>query len=301
VPPVAGFSVTPTTVARGTGVNFDGSTSHDGELPGGIATYAWDFDGDGSTDQTTTVPTVTHAYATLGSFSAKLVVTDSDDGMASSPASQPVAVQNVSPSAALTASPVPVVQGKPVTFSGSASSDPDGSIANFKWDLDANGKFETDTGSVPTVTRTFAAAGSFPVGLQVTDSDGATSVANLTVQVVPPPLKLVLGFPNSVRLKTLLAGRVRGNAACGRACVVKLKVQLSRKVARKLHAPAVIAVGTVRISGTARKGVRIVLGRKARKALTRARPKLLTLNLSATATATGAKTSRAKRLVRVRR
>ncbi|MGA6163587.1 ThuA domain-containing protein [Amycolatopsis magusensis] len=55
-------------------VNFDpaGTTDPDG----GELTYAWDFDGDGTTDSTTAGP-VSHTYDTAGQYTAKLSVTDS--------------------------------------------------------------------------------------------------------------------------------------------------------------------------------------------------------------------------------
>lgn len=52
---------------------FDGSASSDTEGP--VASYVWDF-GDG-TMITTATPTTTHSYASDGTFSAKLTVTDS--------------------------------------------------------------------------------------------------------------------------------------------------------------------------------------------------------------------------------
>ena len=45
--------------------------------------------------------------------------------------------------------------GATVTFDGSASSDPGGAIAKYEWDLDGNGTFETDTGTVATTTSTY--------------------------------------------------------------------------------------------------------------------------------------------------
>ena len=38
-----------------------------------------------------------------------------------------------------------------VTFNASGSSDPDGTIAKYEWDLDGNGTYETNTGTTPTV------------------------------------------------------------------------------------------------------------------------------------------------------
>ena len=55
-------------------VNFDPAGTVDED--GGELSYAWDFDGDGTTDATDAGP-VSHTYDTAGQYSAKLSVTDS--------------------------------------------------------------------------------------------------------------------------------------------------------------------------------------------------------------------------------
>lgn len=55
-------------------VAFKGSTSTDPD--GTPLTYAWDFDGNGTTDSTTA--DVSHTYTTVGNFTARLTVTDGD-------------------------------------------------------------------------------------------------------------------------------------------------------------------------------------------------------------------------------
>jgi YVTN family beta-propeller protein len=67
--PTARFSTT----VNGATVTFDGSAS---TSPfGGIATYQWNF-GDGSSVETTTSPTVSHAYGTAATFPVTLTVTN---------------------------------------------------------------------------------------------------------------------------------------------------------------------------------------------------------------------------------
>lgn len=46
--------------------------------PAGVANYQWDFDGNGTTDQTTTTATTTHSYTSGGTFNARVRVTDSE-------------------------------------------------------------------------------------------------------------------------------------------------------------------------------------------------------------------------------
>ncbi|MCW2958202.1 MAG: hypothetical protein JWP18_1005 [Solirubrobacterales bacterium] len=89
--PVAAGTATPSRVAPGAAVTFDGSGSTDPEAAsgGGIATYRWAF-GDGAT-QATTTPTTTHAYAKPGRYDATLTVVDAG-GVTGAAASIPTVV-----------------------------------------------------------------------------------------------------------------------------------------------------------------------------------------------------------------
>jgi PKD repeat protein len=76
--------------------------------------------------------------------------------------------------------------GQQVTFDGTASADPDGTVASYQWDLDGNGSFEA-TG--PNPTHTYNNAGTVSVKLRVTDSDNTQSdvlARNVTIQATKP-------------------------------------------------------------------------------------------------------------------
>ena len=77
--PIASFSAAPLSGTAPLLVSFDASGSADPD--GSIATYAWNF-GDGATG---TGRTASHTYAVVGTFTARLIVTD-DDGTAASTA-----------------------------------------------------------------------------------------------------------------------------------------------------------------------------------------------------------------------
>jgi hypothetical protein len=72
-------------------------------------------------------------------------------------------------------------------FDGSASSDPDGSIAGYTWYFGDGG-----TGSGVTAIHTYPAVGPYSVTLTVTDDEGATGSQTQTVNVTDPPGGIVL-------------------------------------------------------------------------------------------------------------
>jgi len=65
-----------------------------------------------------------------------------------------------------------------VSFDGSGSSDPDGSIVAYEWDF---GDGDTGTGERP--THTYALAGNYAVSLKVTDDDGDTATADTSADI----------------------------------------------------------------------------------------------------------------------
>jgi hypothetical protein len=101
---------------------------------------------------------------------------------------------NQPPTASFSASPDPALTGEVVTLDASASSDPDGTIATYRWDFDGDGVFETDSGNAPIVTRTYPNAATTTINLEVTDDRGATgyaarhlTVADRSPSAGPPP------------------------------------------------------------------------------------------------------------------
>ena len=79
-----------------------------------------------------------------------------------------------------------------VAFDGSASTDPDGSVASYSW---AFGDGATGTGK--TATHAYAAAGSYDATLTVTDNRGATSSATKTVKVTAANQAPVAAFTST--------------------------------------------------------------------------------------------------------
>ena len=75
--------------------------------------------------------------------------------------------------------------GEPVGVDASESTDPNGGVARYQFDLDADGSFETDGGTNPRQTTQFASIGDYPVGIRVTDVAGLATEARLAVHVTP--------------------------------------------------------------------------------------------------------------------
>jgi len=86
-------------------------------------------------------------------------------------------------------------EGSDVTLDGTASSDPDGTITSYAWDLDNDGQYDDAIGSTATFNSTVD--GTFIVGLRVTDNAGGvdTDTASVTVANVAPTA--VAGGPYS--------------------------------------------------------------------------------------------------------
>jgi hypothetical protein len=92
-------------------------------------------------------------------------------------------ITNRAPTASFTTTPNPAQVGETVNFNGSASTDPDGTIAKYEWDLDGNGTYETSAGTVATTSRSYTPAGDRTIGLRVTDNNGATATTTRTISV----------------------------------------------------------------------------------------------------------------------
>jgi len=80
MPPEVSFIVTPGAPHIDEPITFDASGSFDPD--GTIASYDWDFDGDGLFDRTTTDPVTTYSYAVSGLKSVTLKATDSEGASA---------------------------------------------------------------------------------------------------------------------------------------------------------------------------------------------------------------------------
>ena len=99
---------------------------------------------------------------------------------------------NQPPTASFTFTPVSPLVGQAVTFSGTGSTDPDGTVVTYAWAFG-----DGTTGSGPTVSHSYASGMSYTVRLTVTDNGGASAAATQAVSVssvVLPPLRAYYAF-----------------------------------------------------------------------------------------------------------
>ena len=159
---------------------WDASASTDAD--GTIVQYEWDVDNDGTYDHTGAVPTHDYDYGTWGEQTCVVRVTD-NDGL----------TDTATASFRLLEPPNADLQGTAgwqtmppyypyVDWDASGSTDADGTIVLYEWDLDDDGTFETDTGTTPTAQGVYPGPGNDATAtVRVTDNDGLTDTATLTV------------------------------------------------------------------------------------------------------------------------
>jgi hypothetical protein len=112
----------------------------------------------------------------------------------------PGLVSNLLPVTAISAT-VPgldsVLGRNAISFDASGSSDPDGSIAKYLWDLDGNGSFEKTT-TTPKVSRTYTAPGDIAVKVRVVDNANASATATQTLKIHRAPVAKIGATPQNI-------------------------------------------------------------------------------------------------------
>jgi PKD repeat protein len=202
-PPVID-DVQPQGGTSGEAVTFSASVSG-----GAVGTYAWDFGGGASPNQSSGItPLVT--LGPPGTYNASLTVSNAGGSTTYDFELKVSDAVNTLPTASFTATPDTGLPGTPVTLDASGSSDFDGSIVRYEWDLDGDDVFETDGGASPTQQTVLPTpAGAVVVSLQVTDDRDASSITSLTLTSVDEdpvnPFKLTVDSAGNVGLDSSMA------------------------------------------------------------------------------------------------
>ena len=156
-------------------VAFDATSS-----TGNIISYEWLF-GDGATGIGNTI---IYTFASAGSYTVTLRVTDdlgaTDQETLEITVTNPT-ITNTPPFAVISSSSSVGDAPLQVQFDGSGSTDSDGSILSYEWDMGDGG---TATG--PQVTYTYTTAGTFNATLSVIDDGGLTDSISTPVLVNEP-------------------------------------------------------------------------------------------------------------------
>jgi probable HAF family extracellular repeat protein len=147
--------------------------------------YDWE---DSPIEQQETSPTqgthtATHVYSTTGTYGVRVSVRDKDGGFRTDTTEIVIRGQNRIPTM-IPGGPYSGVEGSPISFDGSQSSDPDGDPVTFEWN------FHGVVVPGNTAAYTYLDNGTFTPFLKGTDSYGAsqTGTASVTVTNANPVL-----------------------------------------------------------------------------------------------------------------
>ncbi len=163
-------------------VNFNGAQSNDPD--GEIREYRWEF-GDGTAGGG---KRVSHTYTAGGTYTAKLVVIDDD--IRTGTTEVQITASTGAPNAVINASSTSGMVPFTVAFDGSQSSDFDGEIILYKWDL---GDGTTATGEE--VMHEYTEGGDYSVTLTVKDDDHKTTSTSIVVTAFQKPVALFTAEP----------------------------------------------------------------------------------------------------------
>jgi hypothetical protein len=184
--PTAALTVSPKTANPGEPVLLDARGSAPTPTEAGETITRWAFELDGDNDFDDVVETaaaggdglISQAFEP-GKHVVGVRVTDSHGDVAQKTDTLRV---NAPPAANVVVGPNPAAEGQEVTVDASSSTDADGSIVRYEFDLDGNGTFELDNGANPKVQRVFG-PGTTKISARVTDNEGASSVVEATLVV----------------------------------------------------------------------------------------------------------------------
>ena len=156
---------------------FDDSYDTDGN----IIAWQWDFD-DG---EYSIIQNPTHSYSDTGAYDVTLKVIDNNGSTDTQ--TYRLTIINAPPTA--DAGPDQIVNNTLVSFDGTGSSDPDGTIVSYLWDF---GDGITGTGA--TVQHNYSTDDEYTVTLNITDNGGAhdEDTAEITVDTVKPKTNITL-------------------------------------------------------------------------------------------------------------
>lgn len=173
--PVISFTANP--VCLGTAVSF---TNNSSITPAAALTWAWDFDNNGTTDNTTQAPT--NNYATAGTYTPELKATSPNGCRDSSTITVKV---NALPTATFT--PVNACIGANVVLNNTSSVPNPDNISQYNWSFGAGANPAASTNQNPS-PLSYATSGVKTITLDITANTTCTASITKTVTVYPSPV-----------------------------------------------------------------------------------------------------------------
>ncbi len=178
-PVIESFTADPEEGAAPLAVQFEvAAHDYDGE----IIQYEWDFDGDGTYDETTQSGETSYNYETPVTTNVIVRVTDDDDlkdteltKVVVKPAGYPTASAEVNP-------PLGYVNQE-LEFNGTGTDVLPGMIVLYEWDFDGDDAYDWSSADTGMTTHAYTEPGAYEPKLRVTDDDGFQDTDTASVRV----------------------------------------------------------------------------------------------------------------------
>ncbi|MFB6189147.1 MAG: PKD domain-containing protein [Halapricum sp.] len=178
-PPEASFTYTPDPGVAGQSMTFDASNSVDPD--GSIVTYRWDFNGDGSYEETTSDPQIEHTLSRTGFANVGLQVVD-DDG-ATRQTSRDVQVVAPTIDATCTVEPATVAPDENVTITVEQSDN----ASYLDYDFDGDGTYDRYETREFTMSHAYAEPGTYSPVVRIYTNTGDRQVVECRAITVAEP------------------------------------------------------------------------------------------------------------------
>jgi PKD repeat protein len=207
IPPVADFTWTPLAPIPGETILFDASASYDPD--GSIILYEWDWNHDGTYEETHTTPTATHSWAAPGAYTVTVRVTDNASQITAK--SKTVSIMNHAPPEPIITGPTSGGMNQEYDFSVGPITDPEGDSFYCLWDWgDGNitdwlGPFSS--GQIATASHAWTQPGEYQLRAKLKDSYDAESnwsePFELTILNIDFSLQIQGGFGITATMKNI--------------------------------------------------------------------------------------------------
>ncbi|MEF8843031.1 MAG: PKD domain-containing protein [Haloarculaceae archaeon] len=185
-PPEAAFTYSPDPGIASQSMTFDASNSIDPD--GSVDLYRWDWNGDGTYDETTTSPQVEHTFLDAGFRNVALEVVD--DRNATGFTSRDVEIVEPQLNVRCTVEPSSVEPGENVTIQVTA---PNGSYLDY--DYDGDGEYDRFETTEFTTTTSYNESGEYTPLVRVYTETGASQVFECDMVTVDQPDEGALPIP----------------------------------------------------------------------------------------------------------